>query len=50
MYWYVHPKVLQYEQVKAEAGENLAEFCRDYTTNLLIPRKINGQLKKLKGE
>lgn len=41
MYWNRDPKVMKYEEVKEEAGELLAEFCRDYRTYKLIPKELD---------
>ena len=52
MYWFRHPKVLDYEKVKRQAGEAVAAFCRDYKTYNLIPKDANSRkiAKELSGK
>ena len=44
MYWFRHPKELTYEEVRSQAGEEVADFCRDYVTYNLIPRSPKSAL------
>lgn len=49
MYWDVDPKVLTYNDVKKQAGDTLAEFCRDYRSYNLVPKSSKSIGKLFKG-
>ena len=49
MYWDVDPKILTYDDVKQQAGNTLAEFCRDYRTYNLVPKSAKSIAKLLNG-
>ena len=40
MYWDRDPHPMEYGEVLEEAGENLAEFCRNYKTYMLVPKEL----------
>lgn len=47
MYWNRDPHIMDYEEVVEQAGETLADFCREYKTYNLTPKELDLDVRSL---